>query len=84
MSIKKRKREKYAPVPDSLLVNVLSSKEAIKTVEAEEEENIDDFREAKEVILKSKLDNLENAVGSKNNLDKIGYITELNSKKIDA
>lgn len=71
------------PVPDSLLLNVMSSKEGIKTIEAEEE-NIEDFREAKEVLLKSKLDNLENNRAEKSSFDKIGYITELNSKKIDA
>lgn len=39
-------------------MNLLTSKEAIKTVEMEDGENIQDFHEAKEVLLKSKLDNL--------------------------
>lgn len=45
------------PVPDSLVMGVLSNKEGIKSLEVQEE-NIQDFREAKEVLLKSKLDNL--------------------------
>lgn len=65
-------------------MNLLTSKEGIKTIPAEEEENIKDFREAKEVLLKSKLDNLENAVSGQSNVDKIGYITQLNSQKLDA
>ncbi len=36
------------------------------------------------MLLKSKLDNLENAVSGQSNVDKIGYITQLNSQKLDA
>ncbi len=45
------------PVPDSLVMGVLSHKEGLKSLEVQEE-NVQDFREAKEVLLKSKLDNL--------------------------
>lgn len=38
-------------------MNILTSKEGAKTIE-EGDENLQDFREAKEVLLKSKLDNL--------------------------
>lgn len=36
------------------------------------------------MLLKSKLDNLENAVSGKSNVDRVGYITQLNSQKLDA
>jgi hypothetical protein len=32
LSIKKRKRERFAPVPDGLVMNLLSSKEGINSV----------------------------------------------------
>ena len=63
-------------------MNLLVSKETIKTVDVNEE-NIQDFHEAKEVLLISKLDNLQSS-SVKQNFDKIGYMTELNSKKLDS
>jgi hypothetical protein len=46
MSIKKRKRERFAPVPDSLIVNVLSGKEGMKAIDPDDD-NVENFREAK-------------------------------------
>lgn len=84
LSIKKKKKERFTPVPDSIVMNLLTSKDGVKALEVNEEDNIQDFREAKEVLLKSKLDNLENAVSGKSNVDRVGYITQLNSQKLDA
>lgn len=39
-------------------MNILTSKDGAKTIEEGDDENLQDFREAKEVLLKSKLDNL--------------------------
>jgi hypothetical protein len=64
-------------------MNILTSKEGVKTVEEGDDDNLQDFREAKEVLLKSKLDNLENGVTGKTNIDRVGYITQLNSQKLD-
>lgn len=47
LSIKKRKRDKFTAAPDALVMNILTSKEGVKTVEEGDDENLQDFREAK-------------------------------------
>ena len=41
MSIKKRKKERYAPVPDNLILNVMSAKEGTKAIDPDEEDAAD-------------------------------------------
>ena len=52
-SIKKRKKEKYTPVPDAMLVNYLTSNVNKSEVEAESNQS---FRDAKSILLKSNLE----------------------------
>ena len=43
MSIKKRKKERFAPVPDSLLLSALGGREGTKAIDPDED-NVADFR----------------------------------------
>ena len=74
--IKKQGKEKYTPVPDSMIVSLLQNSMG-KSIEPETNKDIHD---AKEMLLKTKLQLAENSAIGKSQFDKIGYLTQLSTK----
>lgn len=68
------------PVPDTLISGLVNNS---KLSNKEVVEGINDLGEAKGIILKSKLDKASDNVSGQTVVDKTGYLTSLNSFKIN-
>lgn len=64
-----------------MLVHLLSSQKTRTVTDIEAESQ--DFRDAKKIILKTNLDRAEMTVEAQANIDKIGYLTQLDTTKVE-
>ena len=82
-TIKKRKMERYIPITDSEIMAALNDTIIPLKEEKEKETTIENVGKAKNSILKMLIDKIGEEKGEKNSIDRLSYLTELNSLNKD-
>lgn len=82
-TIKKRKMERYIPITDSEIMAALNDTIIPLKEEKEKETTIENVGKAKNSILKMLIDKIGEEKGEKNSIDRLSYLTELNTLNKD-
>jgi len=82
-TIKKRKIERYIPITDSEIMAALNDTIVPLKEEKEKETTIENVGKAKNSILKMLIDKIGEEKGEKNSVDRLSYLTELNTLNKD-
>ena len=82
-TIKKRKIERYIPITDSEIMAALNDTIIPLKEEKEKETNLENVGKAKNSILKMLIDKIGEEKGEKNSVDRLSYLTELNTLNKD-
>ena len=82
-TIKKRKIERYIPITDSEIMAALNDTIIPLKEEKEKETTIENVGKAKNSILKMLIDKIGEEKGEKNSIDRLSYLTELNTLNKD-
>ena len=82
-TIKKRKIERYIPITDSEIIAALNDTIIPLKEEKEKETTLENVGKAKNSILKMLIDKIGEEKGEKNSVDRLSYLTELNTLNKD-
>ena len=82
-TIKKRKIERFIPITDSEIMAALNDIIIPLKEEKEKETNLENVGKAKNSILKMLIDKIGEEKGEKNSVDRLSYLTELNTLNKD-
>ena len=85
-SVKKRKNEKYTPVPDHIIEGARRENAMVNSVDVKGMQtpmSLNDIGKANQTVLTAKLDKSIDQVSGFSTVDKTGYLTGLNSQVVN-
>ncbi|EGR31141.1 pre-mRNA splicing factor, putative [Ichthyophthirius multifiliis] len=85
-SIKKKKQEKYVPVPDHIIDSARKEQQIQNSIEIQSQLNLNlnDIGKANQTVLTAKLDKSIDSVSGISTVDKSGYLTSLNQQIVNS